>query len=74
MKSHQQQSWENIQMNILMALDYPFLSVIDVCSNGQLYDQRQHLFGATLYLSLSLSVSLCLSAILLSPHNFLLTI
>jgi hypothetical protein len=51
-------------MTILMVLDYPFLSVINICSNGQFYDRCQHLFAATLYLSLSLA--LCYLA--LSPQ------
>ncbi len=46
-----------IIMAILMIYNYPSLSVINIFSNGQFYYWRHHLFAATLYLSLSFSLS-----------------
>jgi hypothetical protein len=55
-------------MSILRTSVYPPSSIINIRSNGQFYDQRHYLFAAMFY------PSLCLSAILLSPRNFPLTI
>ncbi len=57
---------------ISVVSDYPPSSVINIFSNGQIYYPCHHSFAATLYLFLP--PSLCLSAILLSPHNFLFCI
>jgi len=53
---------------ILIVSDYPPTSAINIFSNDQIYCPHHLLFSAMLCLSPSLF--LCLSAILLSAHNF----
>jgi hypothetical protein len=52
---------------ILIVLDYPPKSAINIFSNNQIYCPRHLSFSAMLCLSPSLF--LCLSAILISPHT-----